>query len=85
MKLREKQNNDLNQRSWFSLEWQWTDSEEKKLVNKVAIIVFFAHKKYFVASLRSMQGQKALVLVFHQTYINLCSEDERRSYWFGLT
>ncbi len=30
-----------------------------------------------------MQGQKALI--FHQKYLNLCSEDERRSYGFGTT
>ncbi len=30
-----------------------------------------------------MQGQKALG--FHQKYLNLCSEDERRSYGFGTT
>ncbi len=31
----------------------------------------------------SMQGQKELG--FHQQYLNLCSEDERRSYGFGTT
>ncbi len=36
-----------------------------------------------VGLLLSMQGQKALR--FHQKYINLCSEDERRSCWFGMT
>ncbi len=30
-----------------------------------------------------MQGQKALG--FHQNYLHLCSEDERRSYRFGTT
>ncbi len=34
-------------------------------------------------ALLSMQGQKALR--FHQKYLNLCSEDERRSYEFGTT
>ncbi len=34
-----------------------------------------------VVPLLSMQGQKALG--FHQKYLNLCSEDERRSYRFG--
>ncbi len=33
--------------------------------------------------LLSMQGQRALW--FHQKYLNLCSEDERRSYGFGTT
>ncbi len=33
--------------------------------------------------LLSMQGQKALG--FHQKYLHLCSEDERRSYRFGTT
>ncbi len=36
-----------------------------------------------VVSLLSMQGQKALG--FHQRYLNLCSQDERRSYEFGTT
>ncbi len=31
--------------------------------------------------LLSMEGQK--VLGFHQNYLNLCFEDERRSYEFG--
>ncbi len=30
-----------------------------------------------------MEGQRALG--FHQKYLNLCSEDERRSYGFGTT
>ncbi len=34
-------------------------------------------------ALLSMQGQKALG--FHQKYLNLCSEDERRSCGFGTT
>ncbi len=33
--------------------------------------------------LPSMQGQTALR--FHQKYLNLCSEDERRSYGFEMT
>ncbi len=33
--------------------------------------------------LLSMEGQKALT--FHHKYLNLCSEDERRSYRFGTT
>ncbi len=33
--------------------------------------------------LLSMQGQKALR--FNQKYLNLCSEDEQRSYRFGTT
>ncbi len=36
-----------------------------------------------VVALLSMQGQKALG--FHQIYLNLCSEDEGRSYRFGTT
>ncbi len=31
----------------------------------------------------SMEVQKALG--FNQKYLNLCSEDERRSYWFETT
>ncbi len=34
-------------------------------------------------ALLSMEGQKALG--FHQKYLNLCSEDERRSYGFRMT
>ncbi len=34
-------------------------------------------------SLLSMEGQRALGI--HQKYLNLCSEDERRSYGFGKT
>ncbi len=33
-----------------------------------------------VVSLLSMEGQK--VLRYHQTYLNLCCEDERTSYLF---
>ncbi len=48
-----------------------TDTEEKKLLNKVIIFVFFVHKKYsylnIVVTLRSMQGQKALR--FHQNIL----------------
>ncbi len=86
---------------------------QQKLLNKVIIFVFFAHKKYSrsfiklrlnpwchmdyfndvlttfvglkcVSSLAVyMEGQKALG--FHQKYLNLCSEDERRLYLFGTT
>ncbi len=34
-------------------------------------------------ALLSTQGQRALG--FHQKYLNLCSEDEQRSYGFGIT
>ncbi len=34
-------------------------------------------------ALLSMEGQRALG--FHQKYLNLCSEDEQRSYGFGMT
>ncbi len=36
-----------------------------------------------VIALLSMQGRKGLG--FHQKYLNLCSEDERRFYRFGTT
>ncbi len=52
--------------------------------NKVIILVVFVRKNYshsFV--LLSMESQKALG--FHQKYLNLCSEDERRPYGFGTT
>ncbi len=42
----------------------------------------FCALKMVVAWL-SMQGQRAVR--FHQKYLNLCSEDERRSYGFGTT
>ncbi len=87
-------------------------TQERKLLNKCVIFVFFVHKNILVASwhynwttnvtwtilmmpllpfwalnvsvaLLSMQGQKALG--FHPKYLNLCSEDERRSYWFETT
>ncbi len=35
-----------------------------------------------VVTLLSMQDQK---VKFHQKYLNLCSEDERRSYGFATT
>ncbi len=34
-------------------------------------------------ALLSMEDQRALRM--HQKYLNLCSEDERRSYGFGTT
>ncbi len=66
-----------------------TDMEEKKLLNKVIIFVFFAHKIYpfwalnVLVTFLSMQVQKALG--FPQKYLNLYSEDEQRSYGFGTT
>ncbi len=36
-----------------------------------------------VGPLLSVEGQKALR--FHQKYLNLCSEDERRADGFGTT
>ncbi len=36
-----------------------------------------------LVALLSMEGQKAGE--FHQKYLNLCSEDEQRSYVFGTT
>ncbi len=35
---------------WYSCEWALTDTEEKELLNKVVIFVFFAHKIILVAS-----------------------------------
>ncbi len=34
-------------------------------------------------SMQPMQGQRALR--FHKQYLNMCSEDERKSYKFGTT
>ncbi len=61
-----------------------THIEENIFWIKVVIFVF-AHKKVLNVPdvLLSMEGQKALG--FHQKYLNLCSEDERRSYGFGTT
>ncbi len=88
-----------------------TDTEEKKLLNKVAILVFFAYNKYSRSFIKlqlnlwchmdyfndvlttflglkcgscvAMQGQKAFG--FNKKYLNLCYEDECRSYGFGTT
>ncbi len=48
-----------------------------KLLNKVVIFVSLN----VVDALLSLEGQKALG--FHQKYLNLCSEDEQRSFGFG--
>ncbi len=61
-----------------------TETEEKKiLLIKIVIFVFFVHKKYSLVLLLSVQGQKTLG--YHQKYLNLCSEDERRSSVLGTT
>ncbi len=39
-------------------------------------------KKKMIMPLSCMEGQKALE--FHQRYLNLCSEDEQRSYGFRV-
>ncbi len=47
---------------------------------------FYTDVLYYVSgsvALLSMEGRRALR--FHQKYLNLCSEDERRSYGFGTT
>ncbi len=46
----------------------------------MSLLPFWALK--VVVALLSMQGQKALR--FHQKCLNLCSEDERRSYRFDM-
>ncbi len=50
----------------------------------------FYQRPYYVSgpgnitvALLSTEGQRALR--FHQKYLNLCSEDDRRSYGFGTT
>ncbi len=53
---------------------QWT-------ILTMSLLPFWALK--MIVALLSMEGQKALG--FHQKYLNLCSEDERRSYGFGTT
>ncbi len=44
--------------------------------------IMLCHALNVSVALLSMQSQKALG--FHQKYFNLCSEDERRSYRFGM-
>ncbi len=56
---------------------------------------YFCHMDYFTTdvlasgfgnisvALLSTEGLRALR--FHQKYLNLCSEDQRRSYGFGMT
>ncbi len=72
-------------------------TEEKKLLNK---FVIFVHKNQWshgllTISLLSFWALNVSVLLlsivdqkalrFHQKYLNLCSEDERRCYGFGTT
>ncbi len=47
----------------------------------MSLLPFWALNKS--VGLLSTHGQKALA--FHQKYLNLCSEDERRSHGFGTT
>ncbi len=86
---------------------------KKKLLNKVIILVFFAHKKYSHSFITSLLNHwchmnyfnnvittflgpwtchmllfclcRVRKLGFYQKYLNLCSEDEQRSYGFGAT
>ncbi len=44
---------------------------------------YFAFALIVLVPLLSMEGQRALR--FHQKYLNLCSEDKRKSYGFGTT
>ncbi len=99
--------------SWFSCEHTTkNDTEEKTLLNKVVIFVFFAHKKYsrsfitlrlyhwchmdyFNDVLTTFLGLQRVSFLavyggsessrFLQKYLNLCSEDEWKSYRFGTT
>ncbi len=46
-------------------------------------VIFVTSLDLVVVPLLSVEGQK--VLRFHQKYLNLCSEAERRFYGFGTT
>ncbi len=59
-----------------------------KILSLILTLMSFQTHKTFVHGnitdvLLSMEGQRALG--FHQKYLNLCSEDERRSYGFEMT
>ncbi len=58
-----------------------------KIELKITVEPLLSHWHFWAlkvsVALLSMEGQKALG--FHQQYLNLCSEDERRSYRFGTT
>ncbi len=64
-----------------------TELEENKLLNKVIICVFFAHKKcpYYLSGPYKCFSCVAIYAGFlesswiHQTYLNLCSEDDIRA------
>ncbi len=63
-----------------SLNYGWT-SDVTWTILTVSLLPFWALNVSVV--LLSIQGQKSLG--FHQKYLNLCSEDEWRSYGFGRT
>ncbi len=62
------------------IEWFFSSASPYTIL-MMSILHFFALT--MVVHLLSMEGQKALG--FLQKYLNLCSEDERRSYRFGTT
>ncbi len=49
----------------------------------INLLATFLDMGTFQVVLLSMEGLRALR--FKQKYLNLCSDDERRSYWFGTT
>ncbi len=63
-------------------DWQGREEIEHLMSHGLMSLLCFWALNVSVALL-SMQGQKALG--FHQKYLNLCSEDEQRSYGFGTT
>ncbi len=63
-----------------SLQWGWTTDVTWTILT-MSLLPFWALN--ISVGLLSMQGQKALE--FHKKYINLCSEDEHRSYGFGTS
>ncbi len=47
------------------------------------VLITFSGSGNISVALLYMEGQRALG--FHQKYLNLCFEDEQRSYGFGTT
>ncbi len=84
---------------WYSPERAAkTDTEEKKLLNKVIIFVFlwlshWCHMDYFNdvhttflalnVAVALLSMEGQKAIGFHQKYLNLCYKDEQRSYGFG--
>ncbi len=63
-----------------SQNWSWA-TDDTWTVSPMPLLL--SGTGNITVALLSMQGQRALR--FHQKYLNLCSEDEQRSYGFGTT